>query len=129
MKVIVSFAFILLFESCVFKNEKHLLLGTWIPIKNDQRLEMKYSEEIEFANDGYYNATTILDDSLIFNVQGEYTLDDSLKIIRIEFTEVKKGNEQVESIPNSSFTIQILKLTDEELTLESENGILKYTRK
>ena len=127
MRILVTFALVLLLQSCVHKNDHSELIGTWTPITNDQGFETNYSAEIEFTKDGYYNAISKFNDSLIYKVLGEYTVDDSLKTLTIKFTEITKSEEKL-NIPDSIHTIQIIKLTNKELILESLNGASAYYR-
>lgn len=127
MKILGTFAIIILLQSCAYENKHSELFGTWTPITNEQELETNYSCEIEFTKDGYYNAITKLNDSLFYKVRGEYTVDNSLKTLKIKFTEIMKSDEQL-NIPDSTHTVQIIKLTNTDLILESLNGTSAYYR-
>lgn len=127
MKILGTFAIILLLQSCANENEHFELFGTWTPITNEQGLETNYSGEIQFTKDGHYNAITKFNDTLLYKVSGEYTVDDSLKTLKIKFIEIMKSDEQL-NVPDSTHTVQVIKLTNKELILESLNGTSAYYR-
>ena len=90
---------------------------------------MDISEQIVFDENRIYSARSSFDDTLVYKVEGRFTLDKSNSSIDIKFTDISKNDVQIETITDSTYSIGIIELTESKLTLKSKNHTLKYIKK
>ncbi len=127
-KTLIIFIATVLLASCSSEIDYSNLYGSWKPTTIAVN-GMNISEEIIFNDKGEYKAISSFNDSLVYKVNGEFTVNKRNSSIEIKFTGIIKNNEKIESISDSTYSINIIELFESELILESENGMSKYTKK
>ena len=128
MKIQLLLGTMLLLAGCSSEMDYSSLYGSWEPTTTISN-GMSISEEVLFKEKGEYQAITSFDDSLVYRIEGNFKINKSNSSIEIKFIEITKNNQPKESISDSIYSIRIINLSESELTLESEKGILKYTKK
>lgn len=128
MKIQLLLGAILLLAGCMSEMDYSKLYGSWEPTTTISN-GMSISEGILFKENGEYQAISSFDDSLVYSVNGNFKINKSNSSIEIKFIETSKNNQPMESISDSIYSIRIINLSESELTLESEGGILIYKKK
>ena len=121
---------VILLTSCGHQIEVSQLAGIWSPTNNIDSTGLNISEEIIFDPDGKYHAAMYSnEDSIVYSVIGNYSIDIPTESINIKFTEIRNGELELESIPDSTYSLKIIELTDSKLILETLNGTMAYKKK
>ena len=129
LKILLLNVVILLFASCGSKVEISELKGSWRPINNLENSRLDISEVIIFENEGKYRAVTLYkEDSIVYDVNGIYHVNSESETINIKFTKILDGRGKLNPVSDSIFTLNILELSESSLSLESEKGILNFTK-
>jgi len=129
LKILLLNVVILLFASCGSKVEISELKGSWRPINNLENSRLDISEVIKFENEGKYRAVTLYkEDSIVYDVNGIYHVNSESETINIKFTKILDGRGKLNPVSDSIFTLKILELSESSLSLESEKGILNFTK-
>lgn len=130
MRDLLLICFGLILCGCDPKIDFNNLTGSWVPANDTNESGSELTEEMRFENGKYRAVSSSNNDSIIYEVIGEYEINKSTETINLVFTAIQKNGENLGSDSDKTHALKIVELTKEELTLENENReVLNYIKK